>query len=203
MPSRPDHQATLHFFWLTVAFFGVMACWFPGRLETLDWTFYWGELTAQVVLTPLFLHFALVFPDRPDAWVRSESGRPLVPAMYLPALLLGGVSVAGVINGGTHGEVLTRVAAYVQYAQLLYLAITLIAGFVIMVRALRVVRSVTARRQLRWIVWGTALGSVPFVFGYALPFGFGMEPLIGFELCALLLGLILHAFASDTLPYPL
>ena len=28
-----------------------------------------------------------------------------------------------------------------------------------MVRALRRVRSVTARRQLRWIVWGTALGS--------------------------------------------
>ena len=27
-----------------------------------------------------------------------------------------------------------------------------------MVRALRRVRSVTARRQLRWIVWGTALG---------------------------------------------
>src|SRR5258708_5829327 len=133
---RPDHQATLHFFWLTVAFFG-------------------------------------------------------------------GVSVAGVINGGTHGEVLTRVAAYVQYAQLLYLAISLVAGFVIMVRALRVVRSVTARRQLRWIVWGTALGSVPFVFGYALPFGFGLEPLRGFEFSALLLGLIPLAFASAIVRYRL
>jgi len=200
---RPDHQATLHFFWLTVAFFGVMAFSFTGKLDTLDWTFYWGDLTAQLLLPPLFLHFALVFPDRPDAWVRSESGRPLVPAMYLPALLLGGVSVAGVINGGTHGEVLTRVAAYVQYAQLLYLAITLIAGFVIMVRALRVVRSVTARRQLRWIVWGTALGSVPFVFGYALPFAFGLEPLRGFELSALLLGLIPLAFASAIVRYRL
>jgi PAS domain S-box-containing protein len=200
---RPDHQATLHFFWLTVAFFGVMAFSFTGKLDTLDWTFYWGDLTAQLLLPPLFLHFALVFPDRPDAWVRSDSGRPLVPAIYLPALLLGGVSVAGVINGGTHGEVLTRVAAYVQYAQLLYLAVTLVAGFVIMVRALRVVRSVTARRQLRWIVWGTALGSVPFVFGYALPFAFGLEPLRGFELSALLLGLIPLAFASAIVRYRL
>ena len=200
---RPDHQATLHFFWLTVAFFGVMAFSFTGKLDTLDWTFYWGDLTAQLLLPPLFLHFALVFPDRPDAWVRSEGGRPLVPAIYLPALLLGGVSVAGVINGGTHGEVLTRVAAYVQYAQLLYLAISLVAGFVIMVRALRVVRSVTARRQLRWIVWGTALGSVPFVFGYALPFGFGLEPLRGFEFSALLLGLIPLAFASAIVRYRL
>src|SRR5258708_2318503 len=101
---RPDHQATLHFFWLTVAFFGVMAFSFTGKLDTLDWTFYWGDLTAQLLLPPLFLHFALVFPDRPDAWVRSEGGRPLVPAIYLPALLLRGVSVAGVSDGGTHGD---------------------------------------------------------------------------------------------------
>ena len=200
---RPDHQATLHFFWLTVAFFGVMAFSFTGKLDALDWTFYWGDLTAQLLLPPLFLHFALVFPDRPDAWVRSDAGRSLVPAIYLPALLLGGVSVAGVINGAAHGDVLTRVTSYVQYGQLLYLAISLVAGLVIMVRALRMVRSVTARRQLRWIVWGTALGSVPFAFGYALPFAFGLQPLRGFEFSALLLGLIPLAFASAIVRYRL
>ena len=72
-----------------------------------------------------------------------------------------------------------------------------------MVRALRMVRSVTARRQLRWIVWGTALGSVPFVFGYALPFAFGLQPLRGFEFSALLLGLIPLAFASAIVRYRL
>ena len=200
---RPDHQATLHFFWLTVAFFGVMAFSFTGKLDALDWTFYWGDLTAMLLLPPLFLHFALVFPDRPDAWVRSDTGRSLVNAIYLPALLLGGVSVAGVINGATHGDVLTKVASYVQYAQLLYLAISLVTGLVIMVRALRMVRSVTARRQLRWIVWGTALGSVPFVLGYALPFAFGLKPLRGFEYTALLLGLIPLAFASAIVRYRL
>jgi two-component system NtrC family sensor kinase len=200
---RPDHQATLHFFWLTVAFFGVMAFSFTGKLDPLDWTFYWGDLTAQLLLPPLFLHFALVFPDRPDAWVRSDSGRPMVPAIYLPALLLGAVSVAGVVNGARHGEVLTRVAGLVQAGQLIYLAITLSAGLAIMVRALRRVRSVTARRQLRWIVWGTALGSVPFVLGYALPFAFGLPPIRGFELTALLLGLIPLAFASAIVRYRL
>jgi two-component system, NtrC family, sensor kinase len=200
---RPDHQATLHFFWLTVAFFGVMAFSFTGKLDALDWTFYWGDLTAQLLLPGLFLHFALVFPDRPDAWVRSDAGRSLLPAIYLPALLLGGVSVAGVISGAAHGDVLTWVASYVQYAQLLYLGIALVAGLVIMVRALRMVRSVTARRQLRWIVWGTAIGSVPFAFGYALPFGLGLQPLRGFEFSALLLGLIPLAFASAIVRYRL
>ena len=200
---RPDHQATLHFFWLTVAFFGVMAFSFTGKLDPLDWTFYWGDLSAQLLLPPLFLHFALVFPDRPDAWVRSDTGRTLVPAIYLPALLLGAVSVAGVMNGASHGEVLTRVTGMVQGAQLIYLAITLVAGLAIMVRALRKVRSVTARRQLRWIVWGTALGSVPFVAGYALPYAFGLQPLRGFEFSALLLGLIPLAFASAIVRYRL
>jgi two-component system NtrC family sensor kinase len=200
---RPDHQATLHFFWLTVAFFGAMAFSFTGKLDGLDWTFYWGDLTAQLLLPPLFLHFALVFPDRPDAWVRSEGGRNMVPAIYLPALLLGGVSVAAVVNGSTHGQVLSLLGGIVQSGQLIYLAVSLVAGLAIMVRALRHVRSVTARRQLRWIVWGTALGSVPFALGYALPFAFGWAPLRGFEFSALLLGLVPLAFASAIVRYRL
>src|SRR5678815_3968386 len=106
---RPDHQATLHFFWLTVAFFGMMAFSFTGRLDALDWTFYWGDLIAQLML----------------------------PALFLRAL-----SVISVINGAAHGEVLTRVTSIVQRGQLVYLAISLVAGLAIMVRALRRVRSV-------------------------------------------------------------
>ncbi len=200
---RPDHQATLHFFWLTVAFFGVLAFSFTGRLDPLDWVFYWGDLSAQLLLPPLFLHFALVFPDRPDAWVRSDTGRTLLPALYLPALLLGGASVAGVVNAARHGDVLDRVASLVQSVTLVYLAVSLVAGLAIMIRALRRVRSVTARRQLRWIVWGTALGSLPFVFGYVLPFVAGLEPLRGFEFSALLIGLIPLAFASAIVRYRL
>ena len=51
---RPDHQATLHFFWLTVAFFGVLAFSFTGKLDSLDWIFYWGDLTAQLLLPPRY-----------------------------------------------------------------------------------------------------------------------------------------------------
>jgi len=200
---RPDHQATLHFFWLAVAFFGTLTFSFTGKLDTLDWVFYWGDITAQLLLPPLFLHFALVFPDRPDAWVRTDTGRALVPALYLPALLLGAASVAGVVNGASHGEVLSRVAALVDRGQLLYLGASLIAGLAIMARALRRVRSVTARRQLRWIVWGTALGSIPFVVGYAVPFALGFEPFRGFEYTAPLLGLIPLAFASAIVRYRL
>lgn len=84
---RPDNQATLHFFWLTVAFCGVLGLSFSGRLDPLDWTFYWGDVASMLLLPPLFAHFALVFPERPDSWARTDTGRTLLPLLYLPGLL--------------------------------------------------------------------------------------------------------------------
>ena len=51
----------------------------------------------------------------------------------------------------------------------LYLSACLIAGLTLLLFALRDARAVTARRQLRWIAWGTALGGTPFALVYALP----------------------------------
>ena len=199
---KPDNQATLHFFWLSVAFFGVLSLSYSGRLDALDKIFYWGDAAAMMLLPPLFLHFALVFPERPDAWARTDTGRSMLPLLYLPALLLGGARVAAIARGG-HGEALSTVVTLVESGELLYLAVSLVAGLVVMTRALSRVRSVTARRQLRWIVWGTALGAMPFVFGYALPFAFGFDPVAGTELTAILLALVPLAFASAIVRYRL
>ncbi len=43
---RPRDQATLHFFWLCVAFFGVFSFSFSGQFDRLDWVFYWGDAVA-------------------------------------------------------------------------------------------------------------------------------------------------------------
>ena len=85
---RPGHQATLHFFWLTVAFFGVFAFSFSGRLDRLDWIFFWADEVSILLLAPLFMHFALVFPERSPGWIRHRLGTAVVPIVYTPALLL-------------------------------------------------------------------------------------------------------------------
>ena len=64
---RVNDQASLHFFWLTVAFFGVLGFSFSGRFDQLDWVFYWADIIAMLLLPPLFAHFALVFPERPNS----------------------------------------------------------------------------------------------------------------------------------------
>ena len=199
---RPDNQATLHFFWLTVAFFGVLSLSFAGRLDPLDWVFYWGDVVALLLLPPLFLHFALMFPERPDSWIRRDTGRTLLPLLYLPAVLLGASRVVMFRSGG-ETALFSGVLAVVERLELLHLAAGLVAGLAIMIRALGRVRSVTARRQLRWIVWGTALGAAPFVFGYALPYVLGFEPRREFEFTAVLLGLVPLAFASAIIRYRL
>jgi PAS domain S-box-containing protein len=200
---RPDHQATLHFFWLCIAFFGVLAFSFSGRLDTLDRVFFWGDVVSMLMLPPLFLHFALVFPERPDSWVRSDAGRSLLPVLYLPALLLGGARVASTLRMGAHGDVLTNVLGLVERGELLYFVGSLTGGLWIMMRALTRVRSVTSRRQLRWIVWGTALGALPFSIGYAVPFALGLKPVPGSEWTAVLIGLVPLAFASAIVRYRL
>ena len=61
----------------------------------------------------------------------------------------------------------------------------------------------TVRRQLRWIVWGTALGALPFALGYAIPFGLGVDPSVPMGLSAIPLGFIPLAFASAIIRYRL
>ena len=201
---RPDNQATLHFFWLTVAFFGMLAFSFSGRLDTLDWVIYWADVTSMLLLPPLIVHFALVFPERPDSWAHTDAGRSALPLLYLPALLLGAARVAALLlRARQQGAVFSNVVTLVEHGELICLGLGLVAGLAIMIRALGRARSVTARRQLRWIVGGTAFGAVPFVFGYALPYALGFTPWHGADLTAVLLGVVPLAFASAIVRYRL
>jgi len=55
-------------------------------------------------------------------------------------------------------------------------------AFAVLVDSYRRTRSLTARRQIKWLVWGTGGGVVPFLAFYALPFAIGREPGMAMEL---------------------
>ncbi|MEO6223272.1 MAG: ATP-binding protein [Vicinamibacterales bacterium] len=202
---RPGDPATLHFFWLTVAFFAVLAFTSTGEFTRTDRFFWWADAIATVMLPPLFLHFALVFPDRPNAWVRTDAGRRLALAFYLPALALAAARLASlrfVAWGWMPADEMFRRLGQIQNIELVYLSACLLGGLTLMIRALGRLRSVTARRQLRWIVWGSGIGAVPFVVAYAIPFLLGWRIPYG-EYTGLLLGCIPLAFASAIVRYRL
>src|SRR5687768_4460624 len=123
---RPTDPATLHFFWLTVAFFGVLAFTHTGEFNRTDRFFWWLNAIAMVLLPPLFLHFALVFPERPGAWIRSEIGRRLVPLFYVPSLALVAARLAAL--RWMPPDEMARRLALLENIELVYLSACLLGG---------------------------------------------------------------------------
>jgi PAS domain S-box-containing protein len=200
---RPFDQATLHFFWLAVAFFGTFTFSFTGRFDRVDWFFYWADVVALLMVPPLFLHFTLVFPERPHSAGYTALLARWVPAIYLPAAVLGLTRIVALLRAGVDPDYFVRVIELVDTLELIHLTAFLGAGLLVLVRALRRVRSVTSRRQLRWIVWGTALGVLPFAIVYTVPFALGVKPSLPIELLAIPLAFIPLAFASAIVRYRL
>ncbi|HEY3380974.1 MAG TPA: ATP-binding protein [Vicinamibacterales bacterium] len=201
---RPGNPATLHFLWLAGAFFGCSALSSSGRLDHLDWVIYWVNAASVLLLPPLFLHFTLFFPERPRNWVETPLGSRLWPLVYLPALMLGAARVIAIARATRDARFyITGVVQSLETYEPLYLSLCLIGGLVVVGKAFGQVRSLTARRQLRWIAWGTVFGGLPFAFGYAIPFALGISPSLPMELSSIPLSLIPLAFASAIVRYRL
>jgi two-component system, NtrC family, sensor kinase len=200
---RPRDQATLHFFWLCVAFFGAFTFSFNGPFDRLDWIFYWGDAVAMALLPALLLHFTLVFPERPAVPVPTRIRRLILPAIYFPALALGIGRIVTVGRGAEDGAAFTRTLEALDRGEQLYLFICASAALAVVARAFNEITSITARRQLRWIAWGTVLGVGPFAFGYALPWALGASPPLALQLTAIPLGLVPLTLASAIVRYRL
>ena len=108
----------------------------------------------------------------------------MIPAAYLPALALAGAAVASQVLFVTTsgGEVLWRITAAIDRWKPLYFAALFALSFAILLDSYRKTRSLTARKQMKWLVWGTGAGVLPFFLFYAIPFALGREPRLAMEL---------------------
>src|SRR5580765_7790312 len=198
---RPDDQATLHFFWLCVAFFGAFTFSFTGPLDRLDWIFYWGDAVSMALMPALLLHFTLEFPERP-ARARPNL-RILAPLIYAPAVALSVARVVIVERGPSSGPQFSRWIDLLERGEHVYLFVAAVAAVGVLVKAFRQITSETGQRQLRWIAWGTGLGVGPFAVFYALPWALGVDPPLALQLTAIPLGVVPLTFASAIVRYRL
>jgi two-component system NtrC family sensor kinase len=198
---RPDDQATLHFFWLCVAFFGAFTFSFNGPLDRLDWIFYWGDAVAMALMPALLLHFTLEFPERP-AGARPNL-RFIAPLVYAPAVVLGVARAVVVTRGASNGPSLSHSIDLIERGEHVYLALGAVAALGVLATAFRQITSETGQRQLRWIAWGTGLGVGPFAVFYALPWALGVDPPLALQLTAIPLGVVPLTFASAIVRYRL
>ncbi|HET8647897.1 MAG TPA: PAS domain S-box protein, partial [Vicinamibacteria bacterium] len=180
MLRRPPDRAALHFYAICLLFFLMYSTSYTGKLNLADWTLLWTDTLAILFLPVVFLHFCLSFPER-----RLPSARGwLIPAAYLPPLALAGAAVASQVLFMTtsRGEVLWEITSAIDRWKPAYFAALFAASFVILLDSYRKTRSLTARRQMKWLVWGTGAGVLPFFVFYAIPFALGSETRLAMEL---------------------
>ncbi|HET7295201.1 MAG TPA: ATP-binding protein [Vicinamibacteria bacterium] len=180
MLRRPPDRAALHFYAICLLFFLMYSTSYTGKLNLADWTLLWTDHLAVLFLPVVFLHFCVSFPERrlPDrrAW--------LVLVAYMPALVLAGAAVLSQVLFVTTqgGQTLWRVTAAIDRSKPLYFALLFAVSFAILLDSYRRTRSLTARKQMKWLVWGTGSGVLPFFAFYAVPFALGREPRFAMEL---------------------
>ena len=90
---------------------------FSGRLDRLDWVFYWADVVAILSLPPLFLDFTRVFPERRRA--RSRFDRAVSIVTYAPAVVLGCGGVVAVARSSADAALFVRVSEALDRLELL------------------------------------------------------------------------------------
>ena len=174
MLRRPADRISLHFYAVCVLFFLMYSISYTGRLDSADWTLFWADHLAGLFLPVVYLHFCLSFPERR----LRASGLWLVPALYMPALVVTGATAMShaLMAGGEETGTLWGIVETVDRVKPLYFGVVFALSFAVLLRSYRRTRSIVARRQVKWLVWGTAAGVFPFLAFYALPFALGREP---------------------------
>jgi two-component system NtrC family sensor kinase len=180
MLRRPAERTSLHFYAVCVLFFLMYSISYTGKLSSGDWVLFWADHLATLFLPVVYLHFCLAFPER-----RLHARRLwIVPALYMPALVVTGASVAGqaLLARGEDPATLWGIVETIDRLKPLYFGVLFALAFAVLLRSHRRARSVVARRQVKWLVWGTAAGVFPFLAFYALPFALGREPGLAMQL---------------------
>jgi hypothetical protein len=108
----------------------------------------------------------------------------MIPAAYMPALVLAGAAVATQVLLATtdNRDALWRITTAIDRWKPLYFGLLFAISFATLLDSYRKTRSLTARKQMKWLVWGTGTGVLPFFLFYAIPFALGREPQLAMEL---------------------
>jgi PAS domain S-box-containing protein len=180
MLRRPADRPSLHFYAVCVLFFLAYSTSYTGKLNAADWGLFWTDYLAGLFLPVVFLHFCLSFPER-----RLRAQRLwIVPALYMPALVLTGAAAMShaLLGAGEEPGVLWGIADAIDRFRPLYFAAYLVVAVAVLLDSYRRTRGFTARRQVKWLLWGTTAGVFPFLAFYALPYALGREPGLGLQL---------------------
>jgi two-component system NtrC family sensor kinase len=157
-----------HFFFLCLLAFIVHAFSPTEEMRTqFDKAADFADTIALLLLAPVFLHFAAIYPIR---YSLSPRRRWLGLLCYTPALLL--IVIECLLRFATLREGLPFPAVNLRQRlneiELAYFSISLLGSAGLLIRTFRRSPSIVVRQQLKWVIWGMGIAAGIF-FSLYLP----------------------------------
>jgi len=196
---RWNAPRAVHFYVFCLVSFILYSFQYSGKFDPFDKEIYWAGIVARLLAPALLLHFALVFPERPEFPRKSLLK---FAAVYAPpaALLLINLLVAF----DSMGFVPTTRSRYsLDQLSLAFLCLYFSVAGLIFYLSYRRTRSGVLRQQLKWLTGGTLAGSLPFAVLYVIPFIFEAPLRSWMQFSALSLVLIPLCFGYAIVRYRL
>ncbi len=144
-----------------------------------------ADTLALILLAPMFLHFAAIYPARVQLFSRR---RWLVVALYLPSVVMILAEIWLRFSALRNLLPISPLNArnWLSKIELLFFAASLIASAAMLVRTFRQAPNIVVRQQLKWVMWGMSVASALFAAFY-LPSFFADSTVSGsLELISLL-----------------
>jgi two-component system, NtrC family, sensor kinase len=155
-----------HFYVFCLASFVLYSFNYTGRLNTFDWTIYWGKILAGALQPALFLHFALAFPEERPAsrrhWIYS--------LIYLPGLAVIALQVMAVWRWEPTELLNTRL----NQLAMGYLALYYVLAALVFFRNYLRQENPLRRQQLKWLTRGTLMTVIPLTVLDVIPYMWGI-----------------------------
>jgi two-component system, NtrC family, sensor kinase len=168
---RVGAPRSVHFYVFCLASFIFSSFHYTAKLNAFDQAMYWGNVAAGILAPTVFLHFCLVFPERP-AWFR----RGVSWLFYLPGALL--LAVYLLVAKGILQVAVSpvEVSWFLDRTWMLLLSVFYLAGTAALAMKTPQAEDPLVRRQLQYMRNGALLGVLPFIFIYAIPYVLGALP---------------------------
>jgi PAS domain S-box-containing protein len=169
--TRAPHA--LHFYFVCLTSFVYYVFHYTGKLNSFDWTIFWFDLGASLLLPPLFLHFCLEFPLR-HKWFKEW--RKVLYVIYLPAAVLFLAQTAFV------NHVLEFIPSPLILRILLdnlgdfHFGLYFVLSAAVLLQTYRTVKTPEFRQQMKWVTRGTAIAVLPYFVLQSVPRLSGLVP---------------------------
>jgi two-component system, NtrC family, sensor kinase len=123
------------------------------------------DFVALILLAPMFIHFAAIYPARYHLFSRR---RWLAALLYVPALFLIGVEVwLRIAKLRVMIPVAPANLRYLLYKiEIAGLSAAIVISAILFIRTFIRARSVIVRQQLKWLIWGMGVAGVAFAVIY-------------------------------------